>query len=219
MKSAMGKKLSLVLAFIMLFSVWACNGISAVAAETRVSDNELPVTQSDQEASTDDSAWERLESIGRIVTENGIFYVYITMPAEFIESNITQESIDAEAGERYTSGILNEDGSVTYKLTKAQHRAILENITESIDESLQEMVDSSDYTFTRITHNDDFTVFDAFLSTNEVSFTEGFAVIAFYMYGGIYALLAGNDDLDIEVNYHDSSGNIIYSANSSDLSS
>ena len=106
----MKKLISICLALTLVFSL-----VSSVVASD---DENLATDGSASEELSDDSAWEQLESLGKIVTENGIFYVYITLPAELINRDITQESIDAEAGEAYTSGMLNEDGSVTYKLTK-----------------------------------------------------------------------------------------------------
>lgn len=226
----MKKSLNVLLTLFLVFFLCACGGSSSVGGTTTTntetvttsdiettvtsSEAEIPVSVSEEE-SVDDSAWDELKSLGKIETENGLFYVSITMPAEFAGSEITQESIDANAGEMYTSGKLNDDGSVTYKMTKKQHKAMLDNITQSIDEGLQEMVDSSDYAFTKITHNDDFTVFDAYLSTEEVGVTEGFMAMGLYMYGGMYGLFTGHQADNIAVNYYSSSGTLISTANSS----
>lgn len=228
----MKKVLSALLALLLVFSLCACGGSPSAGGTTTTntdttatgntetattsSQEETPASVNEEDA-IDDSAWDELESLGRIETENGLFYVSITLPAEFVGSDITQESIDANAGEMYTSGKLNDDGSVTYKMTKKQHKAMLDNIIQSIDEGLQEMVDSSDYAFTKITHNDDFTVFDAYLSTEEVGFTEGFMAMGFYMYGGMYGLFSGHQTDNIAVNYYSPSGNLISTANSSEM--
>jgi hypothetical protein len=243
----MKKVLSVLLALLFVFSVCACGSSHSVGGsspfaggntknntettiknntETTTASNTGTVTTSSQEETPasvseeeviEDSAWDELESLGKIETENGLFYVTITMPAEFVGSDITQESIDANAGGMYTSGKLNDDGSVTYKMTKKQHKAMLDSIVQSIDEGLQEMVDSSDYAFTKITHNDDCTVFDAYLSTEEVGLAESFMVMGFYMYGGMYGLLFGHQADNIAVNYYSPSGNLISTANSSEM--
>lgn len=173
-----------------------------------------PVNEDD---SIDDSAWDSLESLGKIETENGLFYVNITLPADFVGEDVTQESIDAKAGESYTSGKLNEDGSVTYKMTKKQHKAMLDGISESIENSLQEMVDDSDYSFTKITHNSDFTSFDAYLSTEELGFAESFMVLGFYMFGGMYSVFTGQEAENVSVNFYSASGKLINTANSADM--
>ena len=229
----MKKYISFLLAVIMVFSLCACGNSSAVEEKPAANTSESSASSggettteaapadaaagSNEDDSVDDSAWDELESLGKIETENGLFYVSITMPAEFVGTDITQESIDAKAGETYTSGKLNADGSVTYKMTKKQHKAMLDTITKGIDDGLQEMVDSPDYAFTKVTHNDDFTVFDAYLSTEQVGFTEGFMAMGFYMYGGMYALFTGKEVDNIAVNYYSPSGNIISTANSSEM--
>lgn len=130
---------------------------------------------------------------------------------------MTQESIDANAGETYTSGKLNDDGSVTYKMTKKQHKAMLELTAEQIDSALQELVDSEEYAFTSITHSKDFTSFDVTLSTGELGLTEGFMTLGFYMYGGMYALLTGSEADNITVRYYAPDGSLINTANSSEM--
>lgn len=229
----MKRTISIIMALLLVLSLCACGSSNtneiassqpsqAGATQGTESSPDAPETtepsaQPSEEDLIDDAAWDELESLGRIETENGLFYVSITMPAEFVGSDITQESIDANAGEMYTSGKLNEDGSVTYKMTKKQHKAMLETIAQSIEDGLQELVDSSDYAFTKITHNDDFTQFDAYLSTEEVGFTEGFMAMGFYMYGGMYSLFTGRDVDNIAVNYYSASGNLISTANSSEM--
>ena len=94
---------------------------------------------------------------------------------------------------------------------------MLDSLTESLEESLQELVDSSDYSFTRIDHNEDFTVFDAYLSTEGVGFAETFTIIIFYYSGGMYALFTGSDVQNIAINFYSSSGNLISTVNSSEM--
>ena len=230
------------LALCMLLSLCACGSSKAPVSETPTpatetgketaapSEPKEPTenTASDEPADTtpepeseddgvDNAAWDTLESMGKIETENGLFYVNITLPADFVGEDVTQESIDAKAGETYTSGKLNDDGSVTYKMTKKQHKAMLDGITESIETSLQDMVDSSDNAFTKIDHNSDFTSFDAHVSTEELGFAESFMVLGFYMYGGMYGIFTGKEVDNISVNFYSASGKLINTANSSDM--
>lgn len=167
--------------------------------------------------SNDESAWDLLESLGKVKAENGVDYAYLTLPADFVGEDITQAQIDAKAGENYTSGTLNQDGSVTYKMTKSQHKAMLDNLVVSIDEALQGMVDDPDFSVGSISHNSDYSSFDVYLETEELSFMDSFMVIAFYMYGGMYSLFAGIESDNISVNYYSASGNLIQTANSKDM--
>ncbi|MCR5088131.1 MAG: hypothetical protein K6C08_01295 [Oscillospiraceae bacterium] len=216
----MKKAISGILAIILALTLCA-GGSSVLAAGQKANGTPIPGDQAavsdEAEDAIADSAWEELESLGRIETENGLLYVFITLPAELVGSDSTQKSIDANAGETYTSGKLNEDGSVTYKMTRKQHKEMLESVAESIEEAMEELVESPDYAFTRISHSDDFTVFDVYLSTEEIGFAESFMVLGFYMYGGMYGLLLGHEADNIAVNYYSPGGNLIETANSSEM--
>ena len=116
---------------------------------------------------------DELSKIGDIEVENGILTVSITLPAEYMEG-VTQEQLDAGKGTTYQSATLNDDGSVTYKMTKQQHREMLKSMSDSVDQSMQELIDDDNYTITGITHNDNYTVFDVTLEGTEVGFADSF---------------------------------------------
>lgn len=163
-----------------------------------------------------DEAWDELESLGNIETENGVLLVSITMPADLV-GEITQEELDAEAGEEFVSAKLNDDGSVTYKLTKKQHKAMLDEFSAGLDEALQEMVDDEEYAYTEIRHNADFTEFDVTLSTDEVGLMESIMSLAFYMYAGFYGIFSGQEPENVAINYYNPGGELIETANSADM--
>lgn len=140
----MKKIVAIILTGCLLVSVTACGGggasskgseSAAPAQESIVPDSEKnPAQESASESpvesaaessaestaseDVDNTAWDTLESMGNIETVNGFLTVSITMPKDFVGEDITQEALDEKAGERYVSARLNEDGSVTYKLTK-----------------------------------------------------------------------------------------------------
>lgn len=171
-----------------------------------------------EEIIIDDPAWDELVSLGKIETENGLLYVTITVPANLVNDETTQESIDKKAGENYTSGVLNEDGSVTYKMTKKQHKAMLDSISESIDQTLKEWINSPEYAIQDITANSDYTSFDVKLSTERLGLAESFMALGFYMLGGMYGVFSGNRGENIEVNYYSVNGDLLNTANSSAMS-
>ena len=155
-----------------------------------------------------------LEAIGEVEVENGILTVSVTIPKDFVTEEITQQKLNADAGDNYLSAKLNEDGTVTYKLTKAQHRAMLDNITEGMEESFQEMINDENYNIVDIKHNDTYSVFDVTLDTDTVGLGDSFTVLAFYMYGGLYEIFSGNRTDNVIVNFYNPAGKIIESANS-----
>ena len=224
----MKKKLSLVLALIMVFSITACgskNSASSTAAgsksetadQTVVNQGKTPqtATASSEEAELAAEAAE-LKGIGDVEVKNGILTVSVTLPADFVGEETTQEYLDANAGEVYASGVRNEDGSVTYKMTKAQHRQMLARITSGMDESLKKLIDDETYSIADIAYNQNCTVFDVTLDSDSLGFADAFAAMMFYMYGGMYGIFSGDRPDGIIVNFYDPQGNLVESGNSAD---
>lgn len=131
----------------------------------------------------------------------------------------TQEDLDAKASEIGYKVTLNDDGSATYVMTKKQHKDMMDGIAASIKSSLNEMVGSEDYpNITGISANDDFTVFTITTKNTEPDMNESFAVMALYMYGGMYHIFNGTTVDNIHVDYVNAdSGEIISSADSKDM--
>ena len=160
--------------------------------------------------------WDQLAAIGDVQVENGIMTVSLTVPADLAQ-NITQETIDAGIGTQYQAAFRNQDGSITYKMTKEQHQAMLEQLAVSFDNSLQEMIDNENYTISNITRNNDFTVFDISLDGAEPSVSDSFAAFSLYMYGELYGVFNGKRPEHVIVNYLDSNGNLIDSDDSATM--
>lgn len=133
--------------------------------------------------------------------------VEITLPQGLI-GEMTQEDINSRAGENYVSGVLNSDGSVTYVMTETQHKAFIQLSAESIDNSLTDFVNDEYYAISKIEHNADYSVFDIYLETETIGFSESFLAITVYMLGCIYSIAAGTDADNIVINYYDCNGNL-----------
>ena len=160
--------------------------------------------------------WDQLAAIGDVQVENGIMTVSLNVPAD-LAKNISQETIDAGIGTQYQAAFRNQDGSITYKMTKEQHQAMLEQLAVSFDNSLKEMIDNENYTISNITRNNDFTVFDITLDGAEPSASDSFAAFSLYMYGELYGVFNGKRPEHVIVNYLDSNGNLIDSDDSATM--
>ena len=160
--------------------------------------------------------WDQLAAIGDVQVENGVMTVSLNVPAD-LAKNIRQETIDAGIGTQYQAAFRNQDGSITYKMTKEQHQAMLEQLAVSFDNSLQEMIDNENYTISNITRNNDFTVFDITLDGAEPSISDSYAAFGLYMYGGLYGVFNGKRPEHVIVNYLDSNGNLIDSDDSATM--
>ena len=159
-----------------------------------------------------------LDSLGDIEVDDDLFDVTITIPADYVSST-TQEELDAEVAEIGCKATLNDDGSATYVMTKKQHKKLMDDIATSINDSLNEMVGSEDYpNITSVTANSDFTEFTVTTKNAEPDMSESFAVMSFYMFGGLYHIFAGTTVDNIHVDYVNAdSGEVISSADSSDM--
>lgn len=158
-------------------------------------------------------------TIADIDVDKGLFNVTITVPKDLI-GEITQAELDATVGEKgYKSATLNADGSVTYVMTKAQHKDAMDELKKSINESLAELVGSeSTPNITSIEANDNYTVFTITTKNTSPDLIESFSALAMYMYGGLYAVYNGDTVDNIHVDFVNAdSGEIISSADSRDM--
>lgn len=166
-----------------------------------------------------ENAFEAIEGIADIEVDKDLFDVTITIPKDYI-GELTQAELDDTSEEKgYKSATLNSDGSATFVMTKDQHKELLKGVAETIDEALADMVGSDDFpNITSVKANDDYTNFTVTTTSTELSLAESFSVIAYYTYGGMYAIYAGNSVDNIHVDFVNAdTGNIIESGDSKDL--
>lgn len=207
----MKRLLAILLSLVISLSLASCGApSSSLSSSTSVDDSNISSSQ---------SVVSDLDILGDVEVDENLFDVEITVPADFV-GETTQEDLDAQAQESDIHSItLNEDGSATYVMSKAQHKKLLEEIAASINESLSEMSTSGDFpTITNVTANEDFTSFTVTVSANELGLAESMSVIGLYMYGGMYGIFSGQNPDNIHVDFVNvESGEIISSANSSKM--
>lgn len=194
-------------------------------------DTEGPVSDStattEEDTGSADSQIEEadkeLEAVGSAKVDKGLFSVTMTIPADYVDTlGITEDSLKkAKEDEGIREAKFNEDGSVTYVMTKKKHQEMMDGIKESIDSSLQDMVGSEDYpNITAVDHNDDYTVFTVTTKSTDLSLSESFMVMALYMDGGLYNIYAGTPVDNVHVDFVNAdTGKIINQADSKDLGS
>lgn len=202
----MKKILCVILALTLILSVCACGGQKEDKGE--IKDTE-PQTSGDS-----------LDAIGDVSVDQGLFNVEIIVPSDFLDEGTTQEELDQIAKENgYKSITLNEDGSATYIMTKAQHKEMMSGIAQGIEESLAEMVGSDEYpSIVEIKTNDDYSQYIVVLNTDEVGFAESFTVLGFYMFTGMYHVFNGTEVDNINVQFvNEATGEVIQESNSRDL--
>lgn len=154
----------------------------------------------------------------QLISSSGLFNVALTIPAEYVEGT-TQKELNKQAQEgTFKSATLNKDGSVTYVMSKSQHKEMLNTLKDSIADELNKIPNSTDYpNVTKVEANDDYTKFTVTTASTELSFEEQFLSVQLYIYGGMYNAF-NNLSPVISVDYVNAdSGATIYSGKSSDI--
>lgn len=128
----------------------------------------------------------------------------ITLPASLFEG-LSESEIQADAVEHgYESCTVNQDGSVTYVMTGAKHRAALEDYREQIDEKIVELFHSEERhdAFHDIEHNEDFTQLDILVNLEEYTEDDNVHALDFYRLCAFYQAFSGIAYTDIDVVIH-----------------
>ncbi len=125
----MKKIISLLLTFSLVFTLSACgNDSTANETDKKNDSNVSSSTKTDKEAEKDSST------------------VEIKIPAELVSEDDTQENLDSAAKEKeWKSAKLNEDGSITYVMTKKQHKKFMEETFTNSKKKLIALLDLKNF--------------------------------------------------------------------------
>ena len=140
---------------------------------------------------------------GSVEVDEGIVNVEITIPADFFEDE-TEDEIKAGAEEKgFSKCVVNDDGSVTYTMSKAKRKEVLKEMEASFDETADEIIKGDEEvpsSFTEITHNKDFKVIEMKANENYGGF-DGLYMYSMLMMGSYYQVFNGvsSDKLDVTV--------------------
>lgn len=101
-----------------------------------------------------------------VTVDKKVFSVVITIPASFYEgTKVTQKQLDADAAK---DGIgkptLNADGSVTWRMSKAEHKKVMADMKKSLDDYIQEAIDESPGALRKISYDKEMKEFKVFVN-------------------------------------------------------
>lgn len=189
----MKKAISLLLSFVLILSLAACGGYEAQSGET----------QSGETNSTEKEP----ESSAGVQVDEGLLNVDVTLAASFFEDQ-TAEEIKAEAKENgYSDCKINDDGSVTYTMSKKKHAEMLDEMKASFDELIAGCLEGEDEvaSFVDIQYNDDFSKIDIYVDAEQYTMWDSLYALIFYITGAYCQAFAGveNDNIDVVVNFID----------------
>ncbi|MED1607727.1 hypothetical protein P4U90_20615 [Cytobacillus kochii] len=142
------------------------------------------------------------EKAGEAVNvDKGLLNVELTLPASFFEG----EDIDTVIAEAKKEGVSevtkNEDGSLTYKMPKSEHKKMMTEMGTSITDSIEEMKSSEDYVSIKdVTHNKSFTEFTLLVDKESYENSmDGFAIFGLGLQGSMYQMFNGANPEDYKV--------------------
>ena len=135
-----------------------------------------------------------------IEVDKGLLSVEVTLPASMFEGEDIESTI-AEAEEDGIAVKKNQDGSLTYKMSKSKHKQMIKEMKTDLLKSIDEMKTSGDYpSVQEITHNKSFSKFTLVVdkAAYENSF-DGFAAFGLGISGMYYQLFKGVDSDNLKV--------------------
>lgn len=196
----MKRIISLFLAIIMVLSLCACGAGNGTSGQE---------TAADGEQASENSA---------IEVDEGLLSVEITMPATFFEEETPEDILAAAEENGIEDCTINEDGSVTYKMSKAKHREMMAELKASWDETIEELISGEEAvkSFRKIEYADDFSEFDVYVDPEIYSALDSLYVLVFYMTGAYYQAFDGKDmdEIDVVVNFINNTTNEVIESGS-----
>lgn len=151
------------------------------AQETEI-DEENQATETEVEEETSDE--------GSIEVDKGLFSTELTLPAELSETFEPDELALEEANITQ-----NEDGTVTIKMSRSQHQGLLDEMRETITDSVEELkTDENFQSFKDIEYNNDFSEFSIIVDREvyESGF-DGFGIFGLAIQALYYQVFEGRN--------------------------
>jgi hypothetical protein len=149
------------------------------------------------------------ETSEAVEVDEGLFDVEVTVPASFFEEE-TEAEMQARAEESgFTSAKLNDDGSITYQMSKRVYEKVLSDFKTSLNETIQQTVDEQPGIFKSVSYNAKVTEFEVVVDRGafESDFAAAFVGFSFGIGGMYYQVFDGvaEDQRKVLITYIDES--------------
>ena len=155
------------------------------------------------------------ESGSQVEVDKGLLNVEITIGADMLETfDETAEEFKASLEENeevdFKDVTINEDGSVTFKMSKSDHNKMMDEMIKSIDSSIAEITQNKeDYpNVIDITHDKDRLNWKVKMASTEKTISESFLCFSLTIQSVFYHGFNGDKQADVVVDYVDEDGNV-----------
>ncbi|WP_342469272.1 hypothetical protein [Ureibacillus sp. FSL K6-3587] len=155
----------------------------------------LTACNADEEGKANEAQQQEKETDSEgINVDKGLFNVEVTLPASFFEGGDIDQSI-AEVEKEGIEVTKNEDGSLTYKMSKTKHKEMMSEMKTSLLETIEDLKNGEDFASIKdVEYNKDFSEFTLWVDRNEYENSfDGFAVFGLGLSGAMYQLFDGAD--------------------------
>ena len=139
--------------------------------------------------------------------------VEITLPASFIQGD-AEQVIENAKSKGVSEAKINEDGSVTYKMSKATHEKMMKEMKDEVAKSARDMAGGEDFKSIKdVKYNDKLTEFTMIVDREayESSF-DGFAILGLGLQGMLYQTFDGvpSDKVKVTINVKDEASGEVF---------
>lgn len=178
------RKFLIVICSTFLFLLVACGGNEA-------EESSKPAEETDKETEAESS----------VDVNKGILNVEVTLPSMFFEGEEIEDVIAKAKEEGVKEIVENDDGSLTYKMSKKEHKEIVNEMSKEIKESVSEIIDEDEFpSIKEIDHEKDFSAFTVVVDKEAYENSlDGFAIVGLAMSGMYYQVFDGVDAEDSKV--------------------
>ena len=189
--------------YITIFLILVIGLLTACGGETEPQEDS-GTSESDSGIEGEATKEENTEEEQSIEVDKGLLNVEVTIPPSLLEDQNIDEVI-AEAKEAGVSEVTeNDDGSLTYKMSKSVHSEMMKEIENGLKENIDELKNSEDYvSIEDVISNNSFSEFTMVVNQEEYENSfDGFAALGLGISGLYYQLFDGVDPDDYKVTIH-----------------
>lgn len=157
--------------------------------------NDREVTSNKEVDSNEQDVVEEEEQEEGIEVDKGLLSVEVTLPASFFEDEDIEEVIEEAKADGVSKVTKNEDGSLTYTMSKSKHKEMLSEMKEEISKYVEELENDDDFpSIKEIAYKKNFREFTLKVEKEvfENSF-DAFATLGIGFMGMYYQVFEGGD--------------------------
>jgi hypothetical protein len=159
----------------------------------------------------DDNA---MEDSGEIAVDEGLLSTEVRLPRDLFTMGSenpdefpTQEELEASIDEegRDIEVSINDDGTVSYRMTRNEFNKFKDDLRASVDETIQTSINEESNIYKSVTYTDDLKEFEVVVDRKAMESSFSFLGFGLLLSSGFYQAFTGVDESDvfIIINYKD----------------